>query len=85
MKPLLCISLLFLCTSAIAEIDDMPEGATLGDDVSIPVHTVSQTQKDCKITCPDKYDLHIEYEGKDAIIRGCGESFRIECGGGDGR
>lgn len=77
----------------------MPEGTTLddpncafgcADNANNPISPVIitrniPTKKDCKITCPDKYDLHIEYEGKDAVIRGCGESFRIECGGGDGR
>jgi hypothetical protein len=45
MNPLLCISLLFLCTPAIAEVDDVQEGAALDYAVQYPTtHQFSDLQ-----------------------------------------
>jgi hypothetical protein len=77
MKHLLCVSLLFLCTPAMAEI---PEGGSMDDDVLFPTHTVSESHKnDCKITCTSPDDFLVQWVDRQAVITGCGD-FKVECG-----
>lgn len=79
---LLCISLLFLCTSAMAE-SDMPEGATL--DIPATPKIVNPTI--CKVTCKDtsRVNTYINQESQDVAIYGCGNVVMVNCGGDNGR
>lgn len=60
----------------MAEVNDMPEGATLGGNT---YSVESAAPKPCRIACPDTNDVTVNYEGSQAVIRGCENPIETDC------